>query len=491
MNNERFYFMTLARSSWSPKFGPTAILDTNVVSALESLAIRGYDSGLPAHLAAHSLLEWGHAVGGMRADTSLDQLEGASFHRGTVDACGLLRRTTAVQRLLQLSPDELESFIQRGEPVEASATLEMADRSWKGLELAESMMEYEFLPAYAMSLTVQHWYRHSQSIPLSEQLFRLTSEVACVPDSASIPALLIEFANKEFATSLRDGLSKVGASDARKSALSAAWDLAYLSRLHWSTTDFAGHPQDIPVLVTADGSFAQLLSSLRLSFTDGRLDVRAFAFGPGSEGFRDARLEIDRLNQDETLLDVEPAFADEVACAYRSVITRLERDLGFERTALGGVRRSVNVPLETEAVWGLLEVLLDGWAAIIDRILILFKTHDILLSFSKDGAMLLQQSADVHGEDVQATISRIYKSSGPLSRGLEEGRTLVISMALGSPVMQTALLKSFAISDNWRNAMIPIIQTIRDAVDDIAIAQCESTQSVVKTLMGNIESVES
>ena len=109
VQRETFHIIDPRRGAPVPRFGIYAVLDTNVLTAMESLSKRGYDDRILEHRRAAHLLRWFLERDVDYVSTDFAIVEGAGFHAGGVSLHNVLFRSVPFEALRRLDEPELES----------------------------------------------------------------------------------------------------------------------------------------------------------------------------------------------------------------------------------------------------------------------------------------------------------------------------------------------------------------------------------------------
>lgn len=306
------------------------LLDTNVVSVLETIARKGFNPESTGHRRAEHLLRW---LSGRDDDAILTMfgvLEGAGFHAGAVRPYMLLRRAVAANALIAWARDHLDEIIGSRAPLPTQAIQRGLIDARTAYEDSEPLVEAAVLPSLVAALSCAVADRSSRPPVERAQLVhdRLVSEVNRIPTFGWLTAALLFMGRPDIRNRLRTSLFKLQEADVRQSCLSAAWDLGYLevmnlARVPQIQTDWLEDRP--PVLVTEDGALSWVASSLimwRGGTGDYAIDNELW-----DVPFRDAAVNLLEQNQRRraAVRRVPPRWA-----LYEKAARRLLRDLGVD-----------------------------------------------------------------------------------------------------------------------------------------------------------------
>lgn len=502
-DSHKFQFQCLSvEDAWSlPR--PRFVLDTNVVPAFQSVAVRGYLSSIPEHVRVAHLLKRMSGLGAnFGVDSVLDGIEGSSFHRGgSVDAYNAVRREAAVRGLCELSSGRLDTFLASGDALGIPTTVAHSRTIAERIEFFRSERAWLFYPAYAVSLVVRAWHEADRRSNLLPRLQRLRDEISLIPDAPVLAALLLEHGTARVRADLAQGVFKVHDRDIRGACLSAAWDLTYLNyvALIDSTARMHDHPIEeqprsdpdaIPVLVTQDKPLAKLATMIRM------LDTRS----PAPE--RRLRLNVPfefLLNGNRTPLNVARGTlnpsdnldpdGDRSAALIRA-INDLEEELRVPLTDPDPFDASVNVEADWTFVHSLLEVAHADLGHLLTRARELqSRGHKVLLQSIKLATLLVHEDARVHERTVADSLVSLINIKDGGAQSLPMGALLVVAATqeTDGTMMMNAALKKITIDGDDVTTEAELLILVQRGLASIAEAQGVDAQEIARRIQTNIE----
>lgn len=238
------------------------VLDANVLGAFTSMGYNGYDDANIEHRRAANLLRWLQQSSRFVVSDSLAILEGAGLHSGKPNPFELVRRSLYFRSLWSLSAEELEDWFSIGGPVIAYGDgAEVEERVRCLVEDDLKSLPWLLGPNYLAVL--QLLVNDLESLPPRKGLTAVRDmflDLNLVSNPAWMAATLRYYGNKTIPNMLRTGLLKTHGPDRRRSVISAALDLSYLSYLGQLKNDSRAQGMGPlhTVLVTADSALAQL-----------------------------------------------------------------------------------------------------------------------------------------------------------------------------------------------------------------------------------------
>ncbi len=185
---EAFHTVSLGMTppKWSAEL--LLVLDTNVVSALDSIAVNGFRGDIPSHQRAACLLEQASRSGVQVIDHAFDHMEGSSYHLGGIDSYNAVRRYAAVKGLLRLAALHDVSQIVSGTLAIPPEKLSIENEVARGLDRATGSLPWTFLPAYAMTLAVHASRRLDASLRVDYIVNRF-EHAPFIPDAVALVGL--------------------------------------------------------------------------------------------------------------------------------------------------------------------------------------------------------------------------------------------------------------------------------------------------------------
>jgi hypothetical protein len=479
-SGSEFHYRCIGPEDPAAIYSPEYVLDTQVVSVLESMAVSGFDESNPNHCRGLSFLRR-VAEGRGEVNTMLDHLEGSSFHKGALDSFNVVRRSAAVEVLLGLSRDDLTDFIGTGEPLLIPVKLRQGEVARKRVEVALSNMDWLFSPAYAIALLIRKCNARGSLDTLSGEMVSLSSKVPFVPDVPALSALLLQYGKPSLGSELKSGLFKLSASDGRKASHSAAWDLA-----HWGQVDlldagarYEGLTDQLPVLVTMDGRLALLADAIRRSAYVGRLQILDHYLRQG------ARSEVNRVRVSIAKNYAETPDGD-TRSAYANVISELEQDLGFSPTEWSDPWNVRRLGADSEFIRGLLGVILEEPGRLLEALPKLADSaFDVVLSSIPIAELLLAVNAEAHGRYVEESLLAFFGPEKRNSQQLQDGERLILAASKhgGDELVFNAMVRELVIQpERIMGATVGILWTIRSIIADTASASGVSPERIVAIL---------
>lgn len=359
-----FAFVGQAHGGWVPDEESLLVLDTNVVSALQSAARRGIDLERPTDQRVAHLLRWLHRRPSVAVFHAFGIAEGAGFHRGALDYHALLGRTASSLAVIEYGRVHGEEWIASGEPVPDMQAPSHALHPRNVTEVVEDLLPLTVLPCYLAALAAATAdSRGQQPLEAATSVFRrLVAEIDYVPLFGWMAAALLFLGTPELRRELRQSLFKFQRSDLRLSCLSAAWDLGYLQLLSLIRSPalsgfFEGR---MPVLVTEDRQLAPTAILAPCVSNSPAFEISGELFDPTWEG---EAVKLMQACVEERLVGGEMPDWDSCATAA----TGLERELGIEAAPLAVSAPTLVVKLEREELREFVDLLrFDSVAEIMD-----------------------------------------------------------------------------------------------------------------------------
>jgi hypothetical protein len=314
-----------------PDEGSLLVLDTNVVSALDSVARRGFDLDSPTDRRVAHLLTWLHDRPSAAVFHVFGIAEGAGFHRGALSGHSVMRRAFSSLAVIEHGRIHGEEWIASGNPLPEIRVPEGAIHPRSVTDIAEGLLPITVLPCYVTALAAALADRRGQQpMEAATSVFRrLVGELDYVPLFGWTTAALMFLGEPNLRRELRQTLFKFQRADLRLSCLSAAWDLGYLQLLSLIRSPllagFFEHRQ--PVLVTED---RQLAPTAILSLCLANSPVFELEADLFDAAWEDEATELMQACVEERLVGGQ--LPDWPACT--SAAASLECDLGIEAPRL-------------------------------------------------------------------------------------------------------------------------------------------------------------
>jgi hypothetical protein len=164
---ETFEFTGQSSAGVVPLKRGLIILDTNVMSVLESVARKGFRASDVQHRRVEHLLRWLYARPDDQMFTLFGVLEGAGFHEGGVSSYQMFRRAIATSAVVAWARDHIDELVtsEISLPKSAWGTVDVGYNSdrvsldggeWagaddSGLDFASELLPLTVLPCYVAS----------------------------------------------------------------------------------------------------------------------------------------------------------------------------------------------------------------------------------------------------------------------------------------------------------------------------------------------------
>jgi hypothetical protein len=282
MANESFIMVELFDAPSTSEPG-MAVLDTMVVSALESITRGGFQPTKREHRQVAHLIRWLQHRSDYQVFALYGALEGAGFHKGGISYHMVMRRHLAAVACIEYGRQHLDQLtVANGQVPRAIITdmsVDFQSTLQLTLDLAELLLPLTTLSCYVAALAVAKADSlHLSRIRQIEYVFDvLVDRLNYISIYAFYAAILLFAGTPGVRNRLRTGFFKLRAEDVRKSCMSAAWDLGYLQILSSAQSpgmaDLFDHRR--PVVVTAERRLPEVASWLR-GATDPDTGLRVF-----------------------------------------------------------------------------------------------------------------------------------------------------------------------------------------------------------------------
>lgn len=482
-----FDFSGLAGHGYIPRDGITLVLDTNVVSALLSLASVPFRPEDRRHIKALHLLHWLHGRPSAKLDLSLDLLEGSSYHRGGIDSFNLARRSLAVRALLSLAPEELEEVTHGRRTLAAALKLQEEAAVRAEVARVEGLLPWVFLPSYLVALHAMRHFDPRAPEQFADHLVQLADRLPVLPDAPALAGLLLAYGTPAVRQLLGDGLFKLRRRNRQRSAMSAGWDLAlveYASLLlgpgQVSPSSQVG---EVPVVVTEDKALGQLLRWVHWDPRRQRLCAAPDALDPTlRERYEAARRRLDA--------HIVADFADGLLdSALRIAITDIESEMGLEPAPLT-VWPKPTTPETNWTTWRfLLGVLAKDWPDIFSALETRTEPFDLVADLVKPCLLLLHDNAAARSRSVPESLVALLKVKERDVSNLLPSELLVATAADPDrySISFNALLQREWLEDDHRYTVVGLIGIMRNLVHDTAIARGVPPELIVLALLANLD----
>lgn len=253
---DSFQFSGQADGGVVPLRNPLLVLDTNVISALHSVAKRGFNLRRARDRRVAHLLRWLDARPEADVFSLFGIIEGAGFHAGRVSRYGIVQRALAVVAVIGYGRQHGGEWISSGEPLPELMIPDRAVHPREAIDAAEMLLPWTVLPCYVAALAAAR-AEHLGKEALEAADFvheRLVEDLDFIPIFGWLTTALLFLGGTELRRELRQRLFKFQRPDIRMSCLSAAWDLGYLQLLSIARSPTLAPLVDgrTPVLVTDD-----------------------------------------------------------------------------------------------------------------------------------------------------------------------------------------------------------------------------------------------
>jgi hypothetical protein len=324
---EKFQLTGQAWGGSVPDHNVVLVLDTNVISALYSVARNGFDLEKTTDRRVAHLLDWLAARPDVSCSTLFGVVEGAGFHRGGLSSFHIVQRATAAVLTINYGRRHHRDWVVSGEPLPPMSLPVEHVHPRAVMEAAEALLPWTVLPSYVAALLVALIDKQGTTgVAALEELYaRLVEELNFIPTFGLVVGSLAFVGTRSLKRELRQTLFKLQATDIKRSCLSAGWDLGYLQLLSLSRfpgiTLFDGR---VPVLATAD---RQLVPTALLPYCSDNTGTFALGGELFDTQYRDdamatlMRMQVERLG-------VTPQAPEWGRCA--AATARLEQELGIE-----------------------------------------------------------------------------------------------------------------------------------------------------------------
>lgn len=442
---DTFEFTGQAHGGIVPHQDALLVLDTNVISALHSVAKRGFDlERVPEDRRVAHLLRWLEARPGVDVFSLFGIIEGAGFHHGGLSSYGLVQRSSVALGTVCYGRQHPDEWIRSGKPLPDLRIPDHAVHPREAVEAAEALLPWTVLPCYvaalAAALADQQGKEALEAASSVHQ--RLAAELDFVPIFGWLTAASLFLSQTSRRRELRQKLFKLQRPDIRRSCLSAAWDLGYLQLLSIarSPTLDPVFEDRLPVLVTDDSELAPTsILALCVGNTPAfELDAELF-----DARWRDEALDLLQRCQAERLRAAgrPPDWDTCVAAAGR-----LERELGIKdapRLSVHGRTSTIQVSREQLlAFLGLLRV--RDANSLVTELVELEEALDpagfIAVSW------LVEDNAQARGRSVNASWNAVVAR---LPAGWEQSSTLVLTLKTARAVAD----RDWQLFNAWRQKL--------------------------------------
>ena len=349
-----FSFVGQAHGGLVPDEEALLVLDTNVVSALHSVARRGIDLDRPTDQRVAHLLRWLHERPSAAVFPAFGIAEGAGFHRGELASHALMDRMCSSLAVIEHGRIHSEEWISSGEPPPDMSIPYEVSSPRHVRETVEVLLPLTVLPCYIAALAAALADRRGQQpLEAATSVFRrLVSEIDYVPLFGWLASALLFLGEPTLRRELRQTLFKLQRPDLRISCLSAAWDLGYLQLLSLIRSPllswlFEGR---MPVLVTEDRQLAPTAILAPCLSNTPAFEVFGELF---DSAFGEEAIDLMQACTEERLVGGSVPEWDGCNVAVRF----LEEELGLEVTPLAADTATLAVELGREEVCAFIELL--------------------------------------------------------------------------------------------------------------------------------------
>jgi hypothetical protein len=324
-----FTFTGQAHGGLVPDKHVVLVLDTNVVSALQTVATKGIRPGnADAERVAH-LLRWLHDRPDAAVSALFGVLEGSGLHQGVLRPFGLLQRAVLATTLIAWGRQDPEPFIASAAPPPELLVDEAALDPTSTMELAELLLPWTVLSNWVLVALVWQARRqgHTDATALRWVGEQLASRLDFVPGPGWLACTLLLVGQPQLRKDLEEQLFKFGRDQPARDIPAAAWDLGYLGLL-----SIARAPQlfelfngRAPVLVSADRGLVRLARQLPAEGNSAFFALEIEQFDPALAN--EAIAVVDRLQRARIRRWTDGAAPTWEGCA--ALIVQLHSELGL------------------------------------------------------------------------------------------------------------------------------------------------------------------
>jgi hypothetical protein len=484
-----FQFTGQAHGGVVPLGHALLVLDTNVVSALDGVAKRGFDlERLSDRRVAH-MLRWLEARPDVDVFPLFGIIEGAGFHQGGLSSYSLVQRAFVALAAVGYGRQHPDDWIRSGERLPDLLVPDQAVHPREAVNAAEALLPWTVLPCYvaalAAALAAQEGREALEAAGFVHR--RLVTELDFVPIFGWLTAALLFLGQTSLRRELRQALFKLQRPDVRTSCLSAAWDLGYLQLLSIARSPTLDplFGRRLPILVTED---RQLAPTSILALCVGNtpaFEVRSEMF---DARWRDEALDLLQQCQAERL-QVRGRPPDWDACA--SAAGRLERELGIEDAPALSVRGpTITIDVSGKQLLAFLALLrVHDASALVTELLRL--EEDVEAAGLVAVSRLIEDNARARGHSVEASWDAL---GGRLPVGWQQSSTLVLTLKTVRAVAHS----DWQLATAWRHRLaldamdgfvsLWLWSIGRDVLADTAIARNEPADELLSRLIGRVKS---
>jgi hypothetical protein len=468
-----------------------AILDTNVVSRIHEVAMRGYDAARPDHQKVLHLVEWLVARQESRALSLFGVVEGAGFHAGGLSMLGVVGRTGAVAGTLRWAMRDLDR-LKSGQPMPSTEFRVLTDADFDvAVDTLEDLMPMTVLASYVATLAIAQADRMADATPVDRARWvhdRLVRELDFIPLVAWMATVLLFCGKPALANRLRTSFFKLEARDRRRACLSAAWDLGYLQLMSLLRTPqlapgFGNLP---PVIVTEEKRLPELASLVTAESNSGTFSLAVDQLAPAWADAAGAMLE--ELAAARMLVEPRHQTWESTSAAA----ARLQEELGFgdvPELHLPRPARRVTASLEDiQAFFSSLRI--ADRARAIDQLVATTRSDHYLGGISLVAGLLLD-NASVRQRDLEASWEAVASSMPEEVRELDSVNNALFSVhaiATESDVRFNAAIERIGRSPElYGYVILGLWMFGRAVLDDTARARETTVDAVVETIAARIE----
>ncbi len=469
-----------------PRSGIYAVLDTNVLSAMESLSKRGYRDDILEHRRAAHLLRWFLELDVDYVSTDFAIVEGAGFHAGGVSLHNVLFRSVPFEALRRLDEPELESFLRSGTGILAHMPSTALEEHYANLlDQTQETMRTTFGPAYLVALELRAAFRDGAPPPetINRVIDLLAKDLNVVPGVPWAAATLFCFGTNKVRQAMAHKVLKCANPAARKSVLSGAWDLAYLqflTLLRTQVSHFAATDISTPVVITDDDGLADLAALLPAEHGGIAID-EALIDPKHRRHWHAAHRAMSDLRS--TAVPGEPDLATIEALARGR-----EERLGIEPSRLKVLPPSVSPEPDKALLLALLDALPLRGADLLTRLADIRACHpgDLLFAGVQMVGPLTMDNATARGRSTSATlesvVTRVRRDTEVT--GPQIGEMLVAAAVRQDHISGNALLERVEVVQTslYGPALVYVAVFLQELLTDTAESRGEELANVLQRL---------
>jgi hypothetical protein len=479
---DTFQFVGQANAGLVPDENCLLVLDTNVVSALHSVARRGFDLESASDRRVAHLLLWLSAHPSAAVFHAFGISEGAGFHRGNLDAHAVLMRAASSVGAIEHGRIHGEDWIRSGEPLPDARYPPSALNPDQITGVMEELLPMTVLPCYIAALAAALADRRDlHPLEAAASVFRrLADEIDYIPLFGWLTSALLFLGERDLRRELRQRLFKLQRPEIGRSCLSAAWDLGYLQLASVMRSPLLSQlfEHRVPVLVTEDRQLAPTAILTRCLANTPAFELEADQFDPRWAG--EAMDLIQRMGAERLLGGSMPEWS---SCT--AAIASLEGELGIDGTRFSVWGETVIVKVTHEQGRAFVELLrFTSVQQILDSRETLDRTTDAALLTGV--VILLADNARAHRRLVEQSVGEILGRSlaeEPRSRWLTAAFNMVNAALREDWKSVTAWARMLDIEDGSAYLWAILWSWGRTVLADTAEARGEPTEALIDRML--------